>query len=200
MNFLKEIKPLLVEWYLGKGFDEAKIQAEVQKQQKLYDGHPNYLYRGKLTPNKLKVTLASGMKGATSKTTTLLLDLFINDLQKTRVDQKELVFVPEAAPIQNPSPLSSYFRVKGSVFEVSKSLKQLTSKASNGKFIEEFIEVQQKLTLTDNPKQVNYGPDFVILDSIGQNVLVKDVKNEKVLLLVNQIQQRLSIDLKDSVN
>ena len=139
------------------------------------------------------------MKGASSKTAIALLDLYINDLQKTRVDQKELVFVPENAPIQTPSPMSSYFRVKGAVFEIAKSSKQL-SKSENGKFIEEFIEIQQKLTLTDNPSQVNYGLDYTILDSIGKNVLVRDNKNEKVLLLVNQDKERFSIDLKDSAS
>jgi hypothetical protein len=56
LNFDREIKPLLVNWYRDeKEFDDSKLQQEIKKQKHLYTSNPNYWYRGDNYPNRIKL-------------------------------------------------------------------------------------------------------------------------------------------------
>lgn len=90
---------------------------------RIYRKNPNYWYKGKLQPNRIKLTFAPGMKSTSAKKVTLIFDLYIASLVKTSIQPKELVFVPELPPVETPSLMTNYLKMDGPVFEISRSFK-----------------------------------------------------------------------------
>lgn len=86
----------------------------------------------------------SGLRDADGKPTKkvqLYFDLVIKDLQRTVVSMKDIISIPEKAPLNEERSIKKYFSVAGPLFEIRKSYKQLDRKGSSGRYLEEYIQI-----------------------------------------------------------
>lgn len=186
VDFKEEIQPILEK---EKKWNPAQIAAEKKK----YSETPT-LFRRKNILNLLKITFMTDDKN----TVDTEIGFRLLKIEQTKGRFRELVSIPSSSP--KNEKLSSYISSNGPIFEV-RLRKPDSSKKPND--LKEAIEIKQKLEIinegkTGVRKPWTYMDKSIILDAIGDIVLVHDVTNNKVILYRQISITRHIFDLKET--
>lgn len=185
VDFKTEIRPILEQ---QEGISEQDIEAERAKYNNLT------LFRRQLL-NLLQITFITGK----NKTITSEVGFRLKSIEQTQAKFKELVAIPSSAP--NKEKLSSYISATGPIFEVR--LRPIDNSNTYIKDLNTVIKIQQKLEIIDETgtgviKPCRYMNNSVILDSVGDLVLVKDIDNNLVILYKQIDKVRHTFNMSDS--